>query len=222
MDQPLHDFTPYSVGHASSHRMVSIGAVALFHVVAIYLLASGLAMGLLEKIPTVLKADVIPPKQEQVKPPPPPPPDLQKPPPPFVPPPDINIQTEAAPTNTITVQSKVSTPPPPPQPPAAPKPAGISAPVSLKAAHNCSDRFYPPIAQRLSQEGITRVRITVSAEGQVTDAKVVGPSGHDSLDDAAVRCVMSGSWGGYHPAMQNGAPIAAQTDVNIVWKLSGQ
>src|SRR5579864_8022668 len=119
MDQPLHDSTPYRIGHANSHRMVSIGAVAAFHVVAIYLLASGLAMGLLEKLPGELKADVIPPKQEVVKPPPTPPPDLQKPPPPFVPPPDINIQTTEATPNTITVQSKVSTPPPPPQPPAA-------------------------------------------------------------------------------------------------------
>ena len=141
MDQPLHDFTPYRVGHAASHRMFSIGAVALFHVLAIYLLASGLAMGLLEKLPTVIKADVIPPKQEQVKPPPPPPPDLQKPPPPFVPPPDINIQTEAAQTNTITVQSKVATPPPPPQPPAAPKPAGITAKVKGPLKKNGAEIF---------------------------------------------------------------------------------
>jgi protein TonB len=195
--------------------------VALLHVFAVYMLASGLAQNLIAKLPQEFKAEVIPQKQEVVKPPPPPPPDLQKPPPPFVPPPDINIQTEAAAPNTITVQSKVPTPPPP-QPAAPPKPAGITAPVSLKGSHNCSDRFYPPIAQRLSQQGTTRVRITVSADGQVTDAKIVGPSGHDSLDDAAVKCVMSGSWGGYHPAMQNGQAIAAQTEVNIVWRLSGQ
>jgi protein TonB len=221
MDQPLHDFKPFEVGHANSHRVASIGAVALLHVFAVYMLASGLAQNLIAKLPQEFKAEVIPQKQEVVKPPPPPPPDLQKPPPPFVPPPDINIQTEAAAPNTITVQSKVPTPPPP-QPAAPPKPAGITAPVSLKGSHNCSDRFYPPIAQRLSQQGTTRVRITVSADGQVTDAKIVGPSGHDSLDDAAVKCVMSGSWGGYHPAMQNGQAIAAQTEVNIVWRLSGQ
>jgi protein TonB len=218
MDQPLHDLRPYGTGHANSHRMVSIGAVALFHIVAIYMLASGLAMGLLEKLPTELKADVIPPKQEVVKPPPPPPPDLQKPPPPFVPPPDISIQTEAAPTNTITVQSKIATPPPP-QVVAPPKPAGITAPVALKSAHNCAERYYPPIAMRLNQEGTTRVRITVSADGQVTDAKVAESSGHDSLDEAAVKCVTSGSWGGYRPALQNGQPTAAQTEVVIKWSL---
>src|SRR2546427_7167118 len=113
MDQPLHDFRPYQVGHANTHRIVSVGAVALFHVAAIYALASGLAQNLISKLPQEVKAEVIQPKQETVKPPPPPPPELQKPPPPFVPPPEISIQSEAAPTNTITVQSKVATPPPP-------------------------------------------------------------------------------------------------------------
>jgi protein TonB len=216
MDQPLHDFKPFQVAHANSHRVVSIGAVALFHVLAIYALASGLAQNLMAKLPQEFKAEVIPPKQEVVKPPPPPPPDLQKPPPPFVPPPDISIQTEAAAPNTITVQSKL---PPPPQPPAQPKPAGISAPVALKSAHNCADRYYPPIAVRLNQEGTTHVRITVSADGQVTDAKVSESSGHDSLDEAALKCVMGGSWGGYKPALQNGQAITAQTEVVIRWNL---
>jgi protein TonB len=216
MDQPLHDFRPYQVGHASSHRIVSVGAVALFHVIAIYMLASGLAMGLLEKLPTELKADVIPPKQETVKPPPPPPPDLQKPPPPFVPPPDITIQTEAAPTNTITVQSKVATPPP--QPPAPPKPAGITAPVSY-SKHDCGQRYYPPIAQRLNQEGTTRILIHIAADGNVTGADVVKSSGHDSLDEAAVRFVQ-GSWR-YHPAMENGQPVASSVQADIVWRLNG-
>jgi protein TonB len=214
MDQPLHDFKPFQVAHANSHRVVSIGAVALFHVLAIYALASGLAQNLMAKLPQEFKAEVIPPKQEVVKPPPPPPPDLQKPPPPFVPPPDISIQTEAAAPNTITVQSKVPTPPP--QPPAPPKPAGITAPISF-AKHDCGERFYPPIAVRLNQEGTTRLRITVGSDGSVQNAQVENSSGHDSLDQAAVRCVQSLFH--YKPAMQNGQPIAATTLADIVWKL---
>ena len=220
MDQPLHDFTPYTVGHANSHRMISVGAVALFHIIAIYLLASGLAMGLLEKLPTVIKADVIPPKQEQVKPPPPPPPDLQKPPPPFVPPPDINIQTEAAPTNTITVQSKVSTPPPPPQPPAPPKPAGITAPASIGSPHNCpAARWYPPIAIRLNQQGTTGIKFTINTDGSVSNVQIADSSGHDSLDQAAIRCAQS--WR-YKPALQNGQPVAVTWQTNVKWDLTGQ
>jgi periplasmic protein TonB len=220
MDQPLHDLRPFQDRKAPGHRFVSIGMVALLHVIAIYALASGLAQNLISKLPQEFKAEVIPPKQEVVKPPPPPPPELQKPPPPFVPPPEINIQTEAAP-NTITVQQKYATPPPAPVPHvvAPPKPAGITAPISLKSSHNCADRYYPPIAVRLNQQGNTRVRITVSADGQVTDAKISGSSGFDSLDQAALKCVMAGSWGGYHPAMQSGQAIAAQTEVEIQWKL---
>ena len=218
MEQPLHDLRPFqqSAAQATPRRALSIGLVILIHGLAIYGLATGLAQNLYRKTVQEFKAEVIPPKPETVKPPPPPPPELQKPPPPFVPPPDIVIENAPAQTNTITVQSKVATPPPPPKQVA---PAGISAPVSLKSSHNCADRFYPPIAVRLNQEGTVRVRVTVSADGQVTDAKVVGSSGHDSLDEASVKCVMSGVWGGYHPAMQNGQPIAAQTDVNIVWRL---
>lgn len=219
MDQPLHDFRPYAAGHAPSHRFISVGLVALLHVIAIYSLATGLVQGLLSKLPAEFKAEVIPPKQEVVKPPPPPPPDLQKPPPPFVPPPEINIQTEATPQNTITVQNKVASLPPPPKVVAPPKPAGITAPISLKSSHNCADRYYPPIAVRLNQTGTTRVRITVSADGQVTNATVSGSSGHDSLDQAAIKCVSSGSWGGYKPAMENGQAVAAQTEVDVVWKL---
>lgn len=219
MDQPLHDLRPFRVGHAPSHRVFSIGFVVLLHVVAIWALATGLIQNLASKIPTEFKAEVIPPKEKTKPPPPPPPPQFQKPPPPFVPPPEISIENNA-PTNTITVQSKVATPPPP-RVVAPPKPAGITAPVSLKSRHDCADRYYPPIAVRLNQQGTTTLRITVSASGQVTDAKVANSSGYDSLDSAALKCVQSGSWGGYKPAMQNGQPVDAQTEVKIEWKLSG-
>src|SRR6202142_2452316 len=152
MEQPAHDLRPFQAStiQAAPRRVVSIGLVAALHILAIYALATGLAQNFIQKKVEEFKAEVIPPKQEVVKPPPPPPPELQKPPPPFVPPPDIVIQTEAAPTNTITVQSKVATPPPPPQAPAPPKPAGITAPVQIAGGGAvCNSNFYPPIAVRL-------------------------------------------------------------------------
>lgn len=218
MDQPLHDFRPFQVSHSSSHRFVSIGFVGLLHVVAIYALATGLVQNLISHLPQELKANVIPPKEQNKPPPPPPPPQLVKPPPPFVPTPVINIQTEST-APTITVQNKVASIAPPPKIVAPPKPAGITAPIALKSSHNCADRYYPPIAVRLNQTGTTRVRLTVSADGQVTNAAVSESSGHDSLDQAAVKCVMGGSWGGYKPALQSGQAVASQIDVNIEWKL---
>jgi protein TonB len=160
--------------------------------------------------------EVIPPKQETVKPPPPPPPELQKPPPPFVPPPDIVIQQEAAPTNTITVQSKVATPPPP-KVVAAP---AISSPVlEAGGAGKCETSYYPPIAVRLNQTGTTTVNVRISADGSVEGVTVTNSSGHDSLDQAAVRCI-TGAWH-YKPAIQNGQPVATTKAYAIVWKLQG-
>jgi protein TonB len=61
------------------------------------------------------------------------------------------------------------------------------------------------------------VRITVAANGDVTNAEVSGSSGHDSLDSATIKCVMNG-WH-YKPAMQNGQPIEAVTEAKVLWKL---
>ena len=212
MEQPLHDIRPYSTpAQAAPRRAVSVVIVALLHIGAIYALATGLAQNLYRKAAQEIKAEVIPPKQETVKPPPPPPPELQKPPPPFVPPPDIVIQQEAAPTNTITTQSKVATPPPPPKPVA---PSGITAPVSY-SRHSC-DSYYPPVAQRLNQEGTILLKLTVGADGEVSNVQVANSSGHDSLDSAAQRCAQG--WH-YKPAMQNGQPIATTIEANVSFKM---
>src|ERR1700677_3094795 len=149
MDQPLHDLRPFKTAQAPGYRFVSLGFVALLHVVAIWALATGLIQNLASKIPTECKAGVLRPKQQNKPPPPPPPPELQKPPPPFVPPPEINIQTEVAPQNTITVQSKVASLPPPKAVPPA-----ISSPVlEAGGAGKCETSYYPPIAVRLNQTG---------------------------------------------------------------------
>ena|SRR5437868_442053 len=217
MDQPLHDLRPFRVGHANSHRLVSLVAVGLLHVGAVIVLASGLAQNLMAKLPQEFKAEVIPPKTEVVKPPPPPPPELQKPPPPFVPPPDISIQTEAAPTNTITVQSKVATPPPP-QPPAPPKPAGITAPVQIAGGGAvCNSAFYPAIAVRLNQTGTTTVTVHIGADGGVQNVDIADSSGHDALDQASIKCITS-RWR-YKPALQNGQPVATTKQYAIKWQL---
>ena len=217
MDQPLHDFRPYAVGHAPSHRFVSFGLVALLHVFAVYILASGLAQNLLSKLPQEIKAEVIPPKTEQVKPPPPPPPELQKPPPPFVPPPEISIQTETAPTNSITVQSKVATPPPPVVV-APPKPAGITAPVQIAGGGAvCNSAYYPPIAVRLNQTGTTTVTVHIGADGNVQNVDVANSSGHDSLDQASIKCITS-RWR-FKPAMENGQAVATIKQYALKWVL---
>jgi protein TonB len=214
MEQPEHGLQPYgSASQMTPQRILSVALVALIHAGAIYAFATGLAQNLYKKTVQEFKAEVIPPKQEVAKPPPPPPPELQKPPPPFVPPPDIVIQTEAAPTNTITVQSKVATPTPP-----KPVPAGISSPVlEAGGAGKCETSYYPPIAIRLNQTGTTTVAVRIGADGSVEGVSLVNSSGHDSLDQAAIKCITS-AWH-YKPAMQNGQPVGTTKDYAVVWRL---
>jgi protein TonB len=140
---------------------------------------------------------------------------LQKPPPPFVPPPDIVISNEPAPTNTIHTTTA-------PPPPAAPKPVApsISSPVlEAGGAGKCETSYYPPIAIRLNQTGTTTVSVHIGADGSVQGVDVTGSSGHDSLDQAAVKCIQA-AWH-YRPAVQNNQPVATTKSYAIVWRLQG-
>jgi periplasmic protein TonB len=204
---------PFTATPATSRRFVSVGVVALLHIVVIYALASGLAAGMFAKLPEDLKTDIIKEKPpEQPKTPPPPPPDLIKPPPPFIPPPDIVVQTEA-PTNTITNVTNVV------QPPAPPKPAAIPATLAAGRGNNCASKYYPAIAVRLNHEGSTTVTVHIGADGAVQSVDVGTSSGYSDLDQAAIQCVTS-QWH-FSPATENGAPVASTKQYRIVWKLTG-
>ncbi|HEY5338208.1 MAG TPA: energy transducer TonB [Rhizomicrobium sp.] len=198
---------------ASPRRFISVGVVALLHVIVIYALASGLAAQLVDKIPQDIKADIIKDKPPDMpKAPPPPPPDLVKPPPPFIPPPDIVIANDA-PTNTITAVTNVV------QPPAPPKPAAVPATLAAGRGNNCASRYYPPLAVRLNHEGSTILTVHIGANGSVSAAEVGTSSGFSELDQAAVQCVTA-QWR-FTPATQNGAPVESTKQYKIVWKLTG-
>jgi protein TonB len=217
MEQPTHDLRPFQTLQANPRRVVSLTAVALIHIVAIYALASGLASSLVQKGLEEIKAEVVKEKPPDLpKTPPPPPPELVKPPPPFVPPPDINLQTEA-PATAIQQVTTAITPPAPPKPQAAPP--VVAAVLAAGKATRCASSFYPALAVRLNHEGATLVTVHIGADGSVTGADVAESSGHDELDQAAVSCV-NRVWN-FQPAMQNGHPVASTKQYRIVWKLTG-
>jgi protein TonB len=192
----------------SSRRFISAGIVIVFHVLVILGFASGLAQHLITKLPEEFKAEVV---KEQIPvkpPPPPPPPELVKPPPPFVPPPTIVIQQDA-PVNTITTTSV--------KPPPEVKPSGITAPALIAGGAKCQQSYYPQIAIRLNQEGTTTVAVHVAADGSVSGVDVADSSGHDSLDQAAIKCITN-AWR-FKPALENGTPVAQTKAYKIVWRL---
>jgi protein TonB len=185
--------------------------VVLLHVVIIYALVNGLARKVVEVIKHPLETKII---EETRKPPPPPPelppppPKLVTPPPPFIPPPEIKIAQPPPVENTITAVTtvkppepfqppvpraeeppKVEAPPAPPAPPPPPKPrlrVGVK-PIFIPSA----DTFpYPPKALRDHVTGKVVVRLTVSPNGSVSDAKVIQAQPKRTFDSAAVAWVM--------------------------------
>jgi protein TonB len=212
MQQPEHLKAFQTAQQSTPRRFVSFGFVVLFHVFVIYAFASGLANHLIEKLPVDIVTKVEPPKLPDIKPPPPPPPDLAKPPPPYVPPPDIVIQQQATNTTSITtttVKPTVAAP--------APKATGVTAAALISGGAKCQNSYYPPIAVRLNQEGTTLVTVHVGADGSVESVDVANSSGHDSLDQAAIKCATA-AWK-FKPAMENGQAVASTKQVSIVWRL---
>lgn len=214
MEQPTHDLRPFQTVQANPRRVVSLTAVALIHIAAIYALASGLASSLVQKGLEEIKAEVVKEKPPDLpKTPPPPPPEMTKPPPPFVPPPDINLQTEA-PTTAIQQVTSITPPPPAAAKPQAPP---ITAPASIGRAHECQSR-YPALAMRLNHEGSVLLGFTIEPDGSVSNAHVLQSSGHDELDQGAITC--ASNWH-YKPAMQNGQPVAVPWQTKVTYKLTG-
>jgi protein TonB len=69
---------------------------------------------------------------------------------------------------------------------------------------------------RLNEEGTTQVSFKVLTDGSVGDVTVAKSSGYSRLDEAAISCV--GHWR-YTPAKQDGNPIEASWQANVVWKV---
>ncbi|HWA30918.1 MAG TPA: energy transducer TonB [Rhizomicrobium sp.] len=188
---------------------MALGAAVVLQVAIIYALATGLAQQMVEKLPDDIKADIVKEKPpEQPKTPPPPPPDMVKPPPPFIPPPDIVVSNEPT-VNTITQVTNQVAPPP--------KPA-VTSPASIGRPHTCGQRYYPALATRLGHEGTTTLSFKIGADGSVKDVKVVGSSGYQELDDAAIPCAQN--WQ-YKPALQNGQPVEVPWEAKVTWRLNG-
>jgi protein TonB len=214
MERPNHDLRMQlgaTAAQIRTQRVISMGvAIAILIGVGVAL-TLGLKQGFIQKKLEDIKVAV---EKEKVipKPPPPPPPQLKVPPPPFVPPPEIVIQSEPPPNTTAIVQqSAVKTAPPPPQ---------IGKRPTLRGSRRSCEDLYPALDKRLSHEGVTQVRFTVTTEGEVTNAAVAKSSGFPALDAAAVDCVGRFRW---NPGTNPGGQAIDQTiALNIQWNLKQQ
>ena len=76
---------------------------------------------------------------------------------------------------------------------------------------------YPPLGERLNEEGIVGLRLTISAQGLVSEAMIVHSSGYQDLDQAARGWILA-HWR-YRPAMRGGVAVASMSDVQVRFDL---
>lgn len=204
MEQPNH-----AIGSATSEhktgRLIALVIAVGFNIAFAVALNSGLVSTLVEKLPEVIKVDVV---KEKIpdKTPPPPPPSMAEPPPPYVPPPDFQIASDAPPpASTITVQNK-----------APPVQKQLSAPASIGRPHTCG-QDYPQLSLRLGEQGKTIVAFHIATNGTTKNVSVAKSSGSSRLDRAALKCVSRWT---YKPAKgPSGQPIEVPWKAQVVWDL---
>jgi protein TonB len=213
---------------------VGIGIVIVMHLLLGWAMVSGLARKVVEVIAAPIETKII----EEVKPPPPPPenlpppPKFAPPPPSFVPPPEVVVNPPPVPQPTITTTPVAPppapvtiAPPPAPQAPPAP-PVAVARPTARPAQINissCAKPEYPSAALRASAEGVTRIRFSVDAQGNVDPSKtqIERSSGrsreHRLLDTTAAETL---SRCRFTPGQdENGRPVGGASIVDYAWKL---
>ncbi len=203
--------------------------VIIMHVLLAYALVSGLAKKVVDKV-MVTETKLV-----EAPPPPPPPPPKDLPPPPknlppppvYVPPPPVDVPPPP-PQQQITTTSVL--PPPAPEPrlqaPAAPPapaaaPAVVARPATIDASDPSCKPDYPAAAQRAGATGVSHIRFSIDANGKVTNAVIIQPSGptrEHRLMDAAAKAALSTC--PFHAGIDStGKPIGTDKDVEYTWKL---
>jgi len=198
-----------------TRRTMVLFAIIALHVFIFWALATGLARKAIEVLAPPIQTEIVQEEVKQNQPPPPPPPQFEKPPV-EVPPPDVTIDmpVEAPATNAITAVVQK-----PNQPAPAARPAGPSSPPKPGKGFPDSESYYPDASRRLNEEGMSVVKVCVTAGGKVTEAPTLAKSsGSQRLDGAAVKYAQAGS-GHYQPALQEGKPVDACFDLGVRFKL---
>ncbi len=159
---------------------------------------------------------------------PPPPPKVQpKPPPPKVVPlkpqkpkpvPKVveQVPTSApSPVVDTAPSAPVAGPAAPPAPP-APVVEKVTAPVAGADYGDRPDPVYPDHAQEMGWEGKVLLKVHVQANGKPAAVTVAKSSGHQELDDAAVKAVTKWT---FKPAMRGDTPTDGFVTVPITFNI---
>ncbi|MXP48028.1 TonB family protein [Altererythrobacter luteolus] len=217
----------YADQEMSGNRIIALIIVALIHIAVGYVLVTGLAYEAVKKaVERVTTVDIDEPEPEPEEPPPPEEIPESSPPPIVAPPPPINIAPAPPPVRTqptIPPPAPIAVRVPPPAPPAPPPPPPPAfQPKDPTPRGNpgswASPRDYPSRALREEREGVTRFRVTVNADGRVTNCQITGSSGHSDLDETT--CKLITRRGRFRPATDGNGQETTGTWSNAVrWQI---
>jgi len=187
-------------------RFTGLAVVAAFHVVVVYLLATGLGGKLVEHTQDILQTKVIEEEKKVEDEPPPPPPDMKEPPP-FIPPPEVSIAADAAPAPTNAIREVTNTPTP------VAAPVVRSTEVQPKPSKRNTIPPYPQASTRLGEQGVCVLQLLIDEEGKVADVRLAKTSGFPRLDEAALKFVKR-AWR-FTPGTKDGKPAKIWVTQNV-------
>lgn len=221
------------VGHRTKAFAIAFTLHALLAAAAIYLVVPPLPQP--EKKEPIIEIVQLPepPKPEPPKPIPQP---VVKPVPVPTPKPTVQprptpppvIATPAPPEPTFVPVPTQEAPKPPPvveqAPIEAPPPVMASPPVDEYIPPDSDAAYlhnpkpaYPLIAQKRGWEGVTLLEVRVSAAGKPLSVRILKTSGHQALDDVALRTVEEAYR--FEPARRNGEKVEATVELPIRFSL---
>ena len=188
-----------------ARRSFTFFLVAGLHIALFYGLMTGLAFRIIKVMPTSFQARILPPPQGRTLPPLPPPPltkSIIEIPPPYFRPTEGTIgDGDIIAGSPNVVSNRPETPPliPPHEVTRVQGGPGSGFPTT--------DDYYPSIAKRMEEQGVTTVRVCVGANGRLTsDPTIAQTSGSPRLDDGALLLAKAGS-GHYRAATEDGRAV---------------
>lgn len=104
------------------------------------------------------------------------------------------------------------------EPAEKPEPAHEPVITPLGGTGSCSSTLnhYPAEAREQGLEGTVKVKVQVSAEGNVVSASIVKSSGHSILDDSVLNNVRDCS---FEPPEKDGVPFATKVIIPVRFRL---
>jgi protein TonB len=100
----------------------------------------------------------------------------------------------------------------------APPPAAPPAPPPTRAKGEIGEADYPAASLRNHEQGLVRVRVTVTPQGRVSACTVIASSGFPNLDAGTCRLFLTRVR--YSPARDDtGQPVEDIVEEKMTWRI---